>query len=111
MECGCKLSIFEVDASTQEYFRSVDRKSMYEIHAGSEASYEDEYDIDIGKIVPEVAEPGNVDKVKEVGEVEGTPIDEAFIGSSTNGRYEDLAIAAKILKGQDRTSAPLNSSH
>jgi len=89
MECGCKLSIFEVDASTQEYFRSVNRKSMYK----------DEYDIDIGKIVPEVAEPGNVDKVKEVGEVEGTPVDQAFIGSSTNGRYEDLAVAAKILKG------------
>ena len=99
MECGCKLSIFEVDASTQEYFRSVNRKSMYEIHAGSKASYKDEYDIDIGKIVPEVAEPGNVDKVKEVGEVEGTPVDQAFIGSSTNGRYEDLAVAAKILKG------------
>src|SRR6266566_858186 len=99
MECGCKLSVFEVDPSTQEYFRSVNRKSMYEIHAGSKARYKDEYDIDIGKIVPEVAEPGNVDKVKEVGEVEGTPVDQAFIGSSTNGRYEDLAVAATILKG------------
>src|SRR5207244_9978136 len=84
---------------TQEYFRSVNRKSMYEIHSGSKASYKDEYDIDIGKIVPEVAEPGNVDKVKAVGELEGTPIDQAFIRSSTNGRYEDLAVAAKILKG------------
>src|SRR3989442_13686260 len=100
MECGCKLSIFEVDSSTQEYFRSVNRKPIYEIHAGSKASYKNEYDIDIGKIVPEVAEPGNVDKVKEVGEVEGTPADQAFIWSSTNGRYEDLAIAAKILKAQ-----------
>ena len=99
MECGCKLSIFEVDPTTQEYLRSVNRKSMYEIHAGSKASYKNEYDVNIGKIVPEVAEPGNVDKVKEVGEVEGTPIDEAFIGSSTNGRYEDLTVAAKILKG------------
>ena len=99
MECGCKLSIFEVDPTTQEYLRSVNRKSMYEIHAGSKASYKNEYDVNIGKIVPEVAEPGNVDKVREVGEVEGTPIDEAFIGSSTNGRYEDLTVAAKILKG------------
>jgi len=99
MECGCKLSIFEVDAATQEYFRSVNRKPVYEIHAGTKATYKDEYDIDVGKLGPEVAEPGNVDKVKEVGEVEGTPIDQAFIGSSTNGRYEDLAITAKILKG------------
>src|SRR3989475_5428433 len=99
MECGCKLSVFEVDPSTQEYFRSVNRKPMYEINAGSKATYKDEYDIDLGKLGPEVAEPGNVDKVKEVEEVEGTPIDQAFIGSSTNGRYEDLAITAKILKG------------
>src|SRR5260370_23750258 len=99
MECGCKLSIFEVDSATQEYFRSVSRKPMYEIHAGPKATYKDEHDIDLGKLGPEVAEPGNVDKAKEVGEVEGIPIDQAFIGSSTNGRYEDLAITAKILKG------------
>src|SRR2546430_1805312 len=66
MECGCKLSIFEVDPSTQEYFRSVNRKPMYEIHAGVKASYKDEYDIDVGRLGPEVAEPGNVDKVRAV---------------------------------------------
>lgn len=99
MECGCKLSIFEVDAATQEYLRSVNRKPMFEVHAGSKADYLDEHDIELDKLEPEVAEPGNVDKVKAVGEVEGTPVDEAFIGSSTNGRLEDLAVAAKILKG------------
>lgn len=99
MECGCKLSVFEVDPVTQEYFRSVNRKSMYDIHAGSKAHYRDEHELELDKLEPEVAEPGNVDKVKGVEEVVGTPIDEAFIGSSTNGRYEDLAVAAKILKG------------
>jgi 3-isopropylmalate/(R)-2-methylmalate dehydratase large subunit len=98
MECGCKLSIFEVDPVTQDYFRSVNRKPMYEIHAGPKARYKDGYDIELDKLEPEVAEPGNVDKVKTVEEVEGTSIDEAFIGSSTNGRYEDLVVAAKILK-------------
>jgi 3-isopropylmalate/(R)-2-methylmalate dehydratase large subunit len=104
MECGCKLSIFEVDSATQEYFRSVNRKPMYEIHAGSKAQYKDEYDIELDKLVPEVAEPGNVDKVKAVEELAGTTIDEAFIGSSTNGRYEDLLVAAKILKGHKVSS-------
>jgi len=99
MECGCKLSVFEVDAATQEYFRSVNRKPMYEVHAGTKARYKDEYDIELDKLEPQVAEPGNVDKVKAVEEVAGTPIDEAFIGSSTNGRYEDLLVAAKVLKG------------
>ena len=99
MECGCKLSVFEVDPVTQDYIRSVNRKPIHEIHAGSKAHYRDEYNIELDKLEPEVAEPGNVDKVKAVEEVEGTPIDEAFIGSSTNGRYEDLVVAAKILKG------------
>ena len=99
MECGCKLSVFEVDAATQEYFRSVNRKPMYEVHAGTKALYKDEYDVELDKLEPEVAEPGNVDKVKAVEEVEGTPIVEAFIGSSTNGRYEDLLAAARVLKG------------
>lgn len=99
MECGCKLSVFEVDAATQEYFRSVNRKPMFDIHAGPKAMYKDEYDIDLGTLEPVVAEPGNVDKVKTVQELEGTPVDQAFIGSSTNGRYEDLVVTAKILKG------------
>ena len=99
MECGCKLSVFEVDPVTQEYFKSVKRKPLEEIHAGPKAVYENTYDIDIGQLEPEVAEPGNVDKVKAVQEVEGTPIDQAFIGSSTNGRYEDLVVTARILKG------------
>ena len=99
MECGCKLSIFEVDAITRAYFDSVYRKPVNEIHAGSKASYEDDHEIDLGTLEPEVAEPGNVDKVKSVGELEGTPVDQAFIGSSTNGRYEDLLITAEILKG------------
>ncbi len=99
MECGCKLSIFEVDPVTQDYIKTLNRKSMSEVHSGPKAHYRDEYDIELDKLEPEVAEPGNVDKVKAVGELEGTPIDEAFIGSSTNGRYEDLAVAARILKG------------
>lgn len=99
MECGCKLSIFEVDPLTQDYFKSVNRKPLQEVHAGPKATYRDEYDIELDKLEPQVAEPGNVDRVKTVEDLEGTPIDEAFIGSSTNGRYEDLYVAAKILKG------------
>ncbi len=99
MECGCKLSIFEVDAATEEYFRSVGRKAIQEVHVGMKATYKDVHDVDLGKLEPEVAEPGNVDRVKSVDELEGTPIDQSFIGSSTNGRVEDLIVAAKILKG------------
>ncbi len=99
MECGCKLSIFEVDTTTREYLHTVDRQPMLEVQAGKKATYKDEYFIDLGNLEPQVAEPGNVDKVKTVTELQGHPIDQAFIGSSTNGRYEDLAVAASILKG------------
>lgn len=100
MECGCKLSVFEVDAATEEYLQSVNRKPMFEVHAGGKAMYKDEHELELGKLEPQVAEPGNVDKVKTVREVEGTPIDQSFIGSSTNGRIEDLVVAARILKGR-----------
>ncbi len=99
MECGCKLSIFETDSATREYLKSVNRKPMLEVHAGLKARYKDEYEVELGKLEPQVAEPGNVDKVKTVSELEGKPIDQSFIGSSTNGRIEDLVVAAKILKG------------
>ena len=98
MECGCKLSVFEVDTATREYLHTVNRSSMLEVFAGKKAAYKDEYDIDLGALEPQIAEPGNVDKVKTVTELEGQPVDQAFIGSSTNGRFEDLAVAGSILK-------------
>lgn len=100
MECGCKLSIFEVDQATQDYFRTVDRKSMLEVHAGPKAHYKEEYDIDLASLEPEVWGPGNEGKVRSAAEVSGADLDEVFIGSSTNGRFEDLQIVSKILKGR-----------
>ena len=99
MECGCKLSIFEVDAVTQEYFKKANRKPLFEIHAGLKAHYEDQYDINLSTLEPQVWGPGNEGKVRTAGEFTNAPLDEVFIGSSTNGRYEDLQIVSKILKG------------
>jgi 3-isopropylmalate/(R)-2-methylmalate dehydratase large subunit len=99
MECGCKLSIFEVDGVTQDYVRTVNRKTMFEIHAGPKAHYHEEYDIDLGTLEPQVWGPGNESKVRNANELSGAALDEVFIGSSTNGRYEDLQVVAKILKG------------
>ena len=99
MECGCKLSVFEVDEATRDYFKKVGRKPLMEVHAGPKANYVKEYTIDLDELQPQVAEPGHVDQVKTVEELEGQQIDQAFIGSSTNGRIEDLAISAQILKG------------
>ncbi len=56
--------------------------------------------VDAASLGPQVACPGSVANVKPVSEVEGTPIDQAFLGSCTNGRYEDLLEAARIIKGK-----------
>jgi homoaconitate hydratase family protein len=66
-----------------------------------DAEYEDEMTFDVNGLEPQIACPDSPDNVKAVSEVEGEPIDEAFIGSCTNGRYEDLFEAARILKGKE----------
>lgn len=100
MECGSKASLWEPDALTHAYSESVGRAPMHEVHAGKRAYYADAYELPLNTLEPVVATPGNVDNVKSAREVEGTEIDQAFVGSSTNGRLEDLEVAAKILKGR-----------
>ena len=56
---------------------------------------------DVNELEPQIACPHNVDNVKPVSEVEGTPIDQVFLGSCTNGRLSDLRTAAKIMKGKE----------
>jgi methanogen homoaconitase large subunit len=61
-----------------------------EIHPGSSAEYVDEVEIECNKIEPYVSGPDHIDVVHSVNELENVEIDQAFIGSSTNGRIEDL---------------------
>ncbi|EDY36290.1 homoaconitate hydratase family protein [Aciduliprofundum boonei T469] len=83
-------------------------KSFYEskgmnfkaIEADKEAEYVEEIHIDVNNLEPLMASPPNPCNVHPVSEYEGMEIDGAFIGSCTNGRYEDLVAAAKILKGK-----------
>lgn len=100
MECGSKLSVFEADETTRMYLEEVRRKPVHEIHAGRKAEYADEFEIELDKLEPTVAAPDNVDNAKSVSEVKGISLDQCFVGSSTNGRLDDLEIAARILKGR-----------
>ncbi|MGB2764112.1 MAG: aconitase/3-isopropylmalate dehydratase large subunit family protein [Candidatus Aminicenantaceae bacterium] len=68
--------------------------------AEKDSSYADEVEIDISGLVPQVAVPFSPDNVQDVSELKGVKIDTGFIGSCTNGRTEDLALAARILKGK-----------
>ncbi|MGH9911989.1 MAG: aconitase/3-isopropylmalate dehydratase large subunit family protein [Nitrososphaeraceae archaeon] len=104
MECGAKISVFPTDQVTSRYLEENARinknlKSV-KIQAGSYAKYEDEFEVECNKIEPKVSGPDNIDKVHSVEELADMEIDQAFIGSSTNGRIEDLEVAARILKGR-----------
>lgn len=71
-------------------------------YADADAVYEKSLDIDISTLQPLLSRPGHPDDVVPVRDVEGTPVDSVFIGSCTNGRFEDLQQAAQILKGRHK---------
>jgi 3-isopropylmalate/(R)-2-methylmalate dehydratase large subunit len=108
MECGAKISVFPTDEITRKYLDEHPRINSdrlragekIEIRPGTSAKYIDEFEIDCNKIEPKVSGPDNIDKVHSIDELTNVEIDQAFIGSSTNGRIEDLEVAARILKGR-----------
>jgi len=68
--------------------------------ADDDAQYEQTFNFDVDDLEPLIACPDSPDNVKSVSEVAGTEVDQVFIGSCTNGRFEDLEVAARILKGR-----------
>lgn len=101
VEIGAKFGFFEPDAKTIEYLRGRSERSLEPIIADNDARYESVYEVDMSSIEPQVALPFSVGNVKPVSEVGEVKIDQAFIGSCTNGRLEDLKVAADILKGKE----------
>jgi len=99
IEMGGKTGLVEPDQKTLKYVNARSNKS-YEVLKGDEdAASLEIMDIDVNDLEPQIACPHNVDNVHGISEVEGTPIDQVFLGSCTNGRIQDLRDAAKILKG------------
>ncbi|HME98600.1 MAG TPA: 3-isopropylmalate dehydratase large subunit [Terriglobia bacterium] len=100
MEMGVKCAFVPPDAKTREYLAGRLRNRAYEeIHADANAVYSKELDVDVSQLEPMVACPHEVENTKTIGEVAGTRIDQVFLGSCANAKYEDLAVAASILKG------------
>jgi methanogen homoaconitase large subunit len=100
IEMGAKAGIVPPDEKTQKYLKGRAREKYTTVFADREAEYFDEYNFDVDDLEPQVAKPHEVDNVVSVGEVAGTPLDQVFIGSCTNGRYEDLEAVAHILNGK-----------
>ncbi len=97
-EMGAKNAVFPMDGMLKEYLG--DTYAGEGVWADADAVYAKEIDINLPEIFPVVAAPHQVDNVKAVAEVRGTKLQEAMIGTCTNGRLEDLQIAAKIMKGK-----------
>ncbi len=100
IEAGAKNGIFMVDERTIEYVKDHSERLYKVYEPDDDAVYDKIYDIDLSTIRPTVAFPHLPDNTRTIDEVGDVAIDQVVIGSCTNGRMEDLRVAAKILKGK-----------
>jgi len=101
-ELGATSSIFPTDEQTKDYLERVGRADDFEeVKPDEDAEYHDEIVVDLSDLEPLIAEPSMPDNVVPVSEAAGADVDQVIIGSCTNGGYEDILPAAKML--EDRT--------
>jgi 3-isopropylmalate/(R)-2-methylmalate dehydratase large subunit len=103
VEMGAKNGIIEPDETTRKFLEGRTSKALpnfESLKSDKDAVYERTVEFDVSKMEPQIACPSSVDNVKPVSEVGNVPIEQAFIGSCTNGRIEDLRLAAQVLKGK-----------
>lgn len=100
VEAGAKTALFEADEIALEYLRERGREPKAVFRSDADAVYAREYTFDLSAIQPVAARPDFVDDVVPAREVCGVRIDEAFLGSCSNGRIDDLRVGAAIVKGR-----------
>ncbi len=100
IEAGAKNGIFMVDEITEDYMTGRAQGEWKVFTPDEDAKYVATYDIDLSELKPTVSFPHLPENTKTIDEVGDVPIQQVVIGSCTNGRLEDMALAAKILKGK-----------
>lgn len=100
IEMGAKAGIFECDQKVMDYVSAKTNRAPMPTSSDEDAVFSRELEIRVSDLSPMIAKPHTVDNVVPVDNLLDTPIQQAFIGTCTNGRLEDLRIAAKILKGR-----------
>jgi 3-isopropylmalate/(R)-2-methylmalate dehydratase large subunit len=101
VEMGAKNGIVEPDETTRKFLKGRTAKPLTafkSLKSDEDASYDDIVNIDVTYLTPQIAYPSSVDNVKPASEMSDVNVEQAFIGSCTNGRIEDLRVAAEILK-------------
>jgi len=100
-ELGATSSLFPTDERTREYLAKQDREDEYvELQPDEDAEYDDEIVVDLSELEPLIAQPSMPDNVVPVREAAGQSVDQVIVGSCTNGGYEDVLPAAKMLEGR-----------
>ena len=106
VEAGAKVGLFPVDKTTRDFLTEHGRGDNYQpLYPDAEANYEQVIPVNLDQLEPMLSLPHAVDNVRSVARVKGVKIQQAFIGTCTNGRLEDLAVVAEILKGKKRHPA------
>lgn len=100
IEAGAKNGIFPVDEKALAYVRDRGKRPHKVFHSDKDAKYRQVFDIDVSKLGLKVACPSLPSNVRDAEALTGTRVDQVVIGSCTNGRIEDLAMAAEIFKGR-----------
>lgn len=104
-EMGAKIGVVESDDKTRAWLKGRSDVDFEKVSADPEAAYERVIEYDVSGLLPQVARPHTVDNVVPITEVIGTKVDQALIGTCTNGRLEDLQVSAQVLRG--RKIAPM----
>ena len=105
VEMGAKTGMIAADEKTLEYLKPRVKEGYFQIiRSDPDAYYAETLEISVDDLEPQVAVPPSPANAKPVSEVSGVEIDQAFIGSCTNGRLEDLRVAAEILRGKQISS-------
>ena len=100
VEMGAKTGIVEPDEKTKSYMNKLGISRYMDLKSDEDAEYAKKISLNVSELEPQISCPHSVDNVKPVKEVEGLEVNQVFLGSCTNGRIEDLRIAAEILKGK-----------
>jgi homoaconitate hydratase family protein len=99
-EMGAKTSYIQPDETTFDFLRQNVNRDYEVFESDPDYRYSAELSYDVSEIEPQLSAPHSVDNVAPISRFEGTPVDQAYLGSCTGGRTEDLSVAAHILKGK-----------